>query len=122
MSSMYIRFQVPNDQKSDDDQLPNSIKKALLIVLKKILSKANPDYDDKITEVKYWLVEIDNETGIPEREIGLDSNDHAIMKMPHKNNYGYWTDNNLLLSDFNKHFVVNEIREEIFEDYWNLLD
>ena len=42
--------------------------------------------------------------------------------MPYNDNYGYWTDNNLLLNDFKKHFVVTEISKEIFEKSWELFD
>lgn len=32
--------------------------------------------------------------------------------MPYKNNYGYWTDNNLKLNDFKTTFVTSEISAE----------
>ncbi|MBK7855618.1 MAG: hypothetical protein IPJ79_12590 [Bacteroidetes bacterium] len=51
------------------------MKKALVGILTTIIPKANPDFEDKIDEVQYWLVECDNETGIPEREIGLERKD-----------------------------------------------
>ena len=60
--------------------------------------------------------------GIPEREIGLDKEGRVILKMPYKDNYGYWTDNNLLLNDFKEHFVVSEIRKDSFEKSWKLFD
>jgi hypothetical protein len=97
------------------------LKKALVGSLTKIIPKANPDFDAKMDEIQYWLVECDNETGIPEREIGLDKERRVILKMPYKNNYGYWTDNNLLLKDFKEHFVVSEISQESFEQSWELL-
>jgi hypothetical protein len=86
------------------------------------IPKANPDFDDKIDEVQYWLVECDNETGIPEREIGLDKEGKVILKMPFKDNYGYWTDNNFKLNDFKEHFVVSEISRDSFEQNWDLFD
>jgi hypothetical protein len=36
----------------------------LVGVLTKVITKANPDFDDKIDEVMYWLVECDTETGV----------------------------------------------------------
>ncbi len=69
-----------------------------------------------------WLVELDCETGIPKREIGIDKNGKVILKMPFENNYGYWTDNNLLLKDFNELFATYEINQEKFENYWSLFD
>jgi len=42
--------------------------------------------------------------------------------LPFKNNYGYWTDNNLLLNDFKELFNTSEISKEIFEQHWKILD
>lgn len=94
----------------------------MLGILTTIIPKANPDFEDKIDEVEYWLVECDNETGIPEREIGLDKEGRVILKMPFKDNYGYWTDNNLLLNDFKEHFMASEVSKEIFEWKWKMFD
>jgi hypothetical protein len=90
--------------------------------LTSIIPKANPDFDYKIDLVENWLVELDCETGIPEREIGIDKNGQVILKMPFKNNYGYWTDNNLLLKDFKEHFTTSEISKESFENHWLIFD
>ena len=90
-------------------------------VLTKIFPKANPDFDEEIDAVETWFVECDTETGIVEREVGLDKESRVIVKMPFKENYGYWIDNNLLLNDFNKHFVVSEISKETFEQNWEKL-
>jgi len=61
-------------------------------------------------------------TGVPEREIGLDSNRKAIMKMPDNRNYGYWTDNNLRLDDFKTLFAAAPIASETFNQYWEMKD
>jgi hypothetical protein len=90
--------------------------------MKKIVPMANPDCDDRITDVQYWLVECDKESGIPEREVGLNSENSPIMKMPYKENYGYWTDNNLLLDDFPNHFKVDSISQCEFDASWNLVE
>ena len=109
----YIKFQVPEIYK-------NSLEKKTLIgkLLTKIISKANPDYDEKIDRVKVWLVEIDDATKAPNREIGINDTGNIIMTMPDDNNYGYWTDNNLLFEDFKKNFDVVEINKKEFEDKW----
>jgi len=52
----------------------------------------------------------------------LDNEGRVILKMPFKDNYGYWTDNNLLLNDFKEHFVVFEISRNSFEQNWELFD
>jgi hypothetical protein len=124
MKTTYIQFDAPKSdrQTAIDGLIKSSLKKALVGILTTIIPKANPDFDDKIDEVQYWLVECDNETGMPEREIGLDKEGRVILKMPFKDNYGYWTDNNLLLHDFKEHFVVSEISKESFEESWELFD
>ncbi len=123
MKTTYIQFDArkSESQATKKGQIKNLLKKALIAILTKIIPKANPDFEDKIDEVQHWLVECDIETGIPEREIGLDKEGRVILKMPYKDNYGYWTDNNLLLNDFKEHFVVSEINKDRFEQNWELL-
>jgi hypothetical protein len=96
----------------------NIVIRCILFILKLIIPKANPDYDDKIDLVANWLLEFEDEHSIPEREIGLDANENVIMKMPYKKNYGYWADNNLRLEDFKKTFEVVEITKEYSEEKW----
>lgn len=124
MKTTYIQFDAPNNDSHSvkDGLIKSSLKKAFVGILTKIIPKANPDFDDKIDEVQYWLLECDNETGIPEREIGLDKEGRVILKMPLKDNYGYWTDNNLLLNDFKEHFRTSEVSKEIFDWKWDMFD
>jgi hypothetical protein len=124
MTTTYIQFDAPksDNQTAKDGLIKSVLKKAVVGILTKFIPKANPDFDDKIDDVKYWLVECDNESGIPKREIGLDKEGRVILKMPFKDNYGYWLDNNLLLNDFKEHFVVSEISQESFEQSWELFD
>jgi hypothetical protein len=120
----YIQFKVPKtEQKTQSDGIvKRTFKSAIVGILTFIIPKANPDFENKIDLVENWLIELDFETGIPEREIGLNKNGQVILKMPFKNNYGYWTDNNLMLKDFKKHFKTSEINNTDFEKYWNLFD
>lgn len=122
METTYIQFEVPKNenQTSADGLLKRSLKKVIIGVLTTVIPKANPDYENQIDNVKSWLVELEPDTGIPQREIGLDNKGNTILKMPYKDNYGYWTDNNLLLEDFKKHFQVNEIDRITFETKWNI--
>jgi hypothetical protein len=85
-----------------------------------ILPKANPDYESKIKFVHTWLLEFSNENQIPNRELGLDSERQIIIKMPDNNNSGYWTDNNLVYTDFlHKNFNHEIIDKSYFEEKWN---
>ncbi len=118
---IYLKFEAP---KTDKDEIKsNNVKKSItdsaIRFLKKIIPEANPDYDDKIDEVKFWIVEIDKESNLPNREIGLDRKENVIMIMPDDRNYGYWTDNNLKKEDFESHFETEEIIEKEFNELWN---
>lgn len=59
------------------------IVRLLFRIIHFFIPKANPDYEDKIGDVKYWLIEF-NEDNIPVREIGLNENEIIILKMPYK--------------------------------------
>ena len=123
METTYIHFEVlkSDSQSSSEGLLKKSLKKVITGVLTTIIPKANPDYETQIDRVKSWLIELDTDSGIPQREIGLDDKGNPILKLPFRANYGYWTDNNLLLADFKRHFQVKEIGKEIFEIKWDLL-
>jgi len=124
MAMIYIRFEAPQreSQPLKDGGVKSLLKKALINGLTKVIPMANPDFEDKIDNVKYWLLELEIETGIPQKEVGIDASDKVIMVMPFKNNYGYWTDNNLLLKDFKELFNTSDISKEIFEQHWKILD
>jgi len=116
----YIRFETAksDNRTSKDGLITKSLKKLLIKSLALFIPTANSDFEDKIDKVKYWLIECDNGTGIPQREIGLDEAERVILKMPYGKNYGYWIDNNLLLNDFKEHFIISEISKEYFEESW----
>ena len=116
----YIQFEAPkHETRTEKKSLPTKVFEGVFDILTKFIPKGMPDFENKIDEVKYWLVECDNE-GVPAREIGLDKERQVILKMPFKDNYGYWTDNNLILDDFKEHFIVSEISKEAFEQMWEL--
>lgn len=101
-------------------------RKSLLVKLGESVSKlfgsilkANPDFDSKIDEVKQWLIEYDDvEFHQAIREIGIDSQDNIIIKMPDNRNYGFWSDAGLTLNDFMK-FGISYITEDEFNNLWN---
>ena len=120
METTHIRFEAPGSatKTKGEHVFKRSIKKIFIDLLAKIIPIANPDFEDRIDNVKYWLIECDRISGIPQREIGLDAQGRVIIKMPFKENYGYWTDNNLLLDSFKQHFNAFEITREVFEQHW----
>ena len=121
MSATYIQFKDPKgDGKSvKEGKFELYFFKILGFLLSKIIPKANPDFEGQFDSVEYWYVECDIESGFPEREIGFDAAGRAIMKMPYNNNYGYWTDNNLLLADFENLFNATEISKQDFDLQWS---
>ena len=120
----YIKFKIP--EKTTETEKENIIVKYFFIefglLLKLIIPKGNPDFDEQIDNVEYWLLECEIESGIPEREIGIDKNGNVIVKMPFKDNYGYWTDNNFKFNDFIVKFKATEIEKREFEFNWENLN
>ena len=115
----YIKFRaVRSADKMNVSRFKIFFETLAISILKSVLPVANPDFDDKIDSVEYWLVECDGISGIADREIGLDQQGRAIVKMPFKANCGYWTDNNLLFNDFKKRFNTSMISKEVFEQHW----
>lgn len=60
--------------------------------------KASPDYDKRLVEVAYWLIEVDDDTGRAEREIGFDTFNNPILCAPTHQNLGMWTDSERLFT------------------------
>jgi hypothetical protein len=117
MSNTYIKFRYPD---SKVKKVPENIGKRLAkVVLGSIVPIANPDFEKKIDKVAFWLIEFENDSYYPNREIGLDSSGKTIMIMPWEKNYGYWTDNNLVIENFRTNFETININKEEFEKYWN---
>jgi hypothetical protein len=108
----------PNKEESKPNKVKDFLVNSAIGILKKIIPEANPDYEDKIDSVKTWLVEFEEETNLPNREIGLDSQENVIMIMPDDINYGYWTDNNLKKEDFENQFDTEEIENKYFDKLW----
>jgi len=109
----YIQFEEQVDKET--------FKKVFFVrILERILPKANPDFEDKIDEVRCWLLEFDSETGKVQREIGLDKEGHIVLKAPFRENYGFWTDSPCLFSKDS--FKAIEISKDNFEDSWELFD
>lgn len=120
MKNRYIRlnFQDAHVDRIDSNKVRDRAWGFVGKILSYFIPKANPDFDRLIDDVETWLIEL-NEEGIPEREIGFNSNGVPIMKMPWNKNYGYWTDNNLTADDFENLFEVKETNQVYFENYWN---
>jgi hypothetical protein len=116
MSNTYIKFRYP-------DSKVKRFRKILVRDYQKLfwnlLSQLPIRFEKKIDKVAFWLIEFENDSYYPNREIGLDSSGKTIMIMPWEKNYGYWIDNNLVIENFRTNFETININKEEFEKYWN---
>lgn len=124
MEMKYIKFKLPENitETEKDGIVKHYFWKIIEYVLRIIIPESNPTYGKFIDEVEYWLIECEIESGIPVREIGIDKNENVILKMPYKNDYGYWTDEDLLLKDFVEKFYAIEIQKNDFEESWEKIN
>jgi hypothetical protein len=113
MEAVYIRFDAPPPTLAE-----GPLKRLVKNLAERVIPKANPQFERALDHVRYWLIECDAASGIPQREIGLDAREAVIVRMPLNEDYGYWTDNNLMLEDFKRIFEVTEITHEYFERQW----
>ncbi len=63
--------------------------------------------------MRSWLIEFDEE-GKPFREIGLDESDSVVIAGPSESDYGFWSDTNMKLNDFEG----EPVSEAYFEQLW----
>lgn len=116
---VYIRFKDPKAELSLTPGRP--VKTAVINVIGKILSifipKANPDFEHLLDKVDYWEIEYDTEENATWREIGFNNDGNSIVAMPFGKNYGYWTDNDLILNDY-EDFEPSQITKKEFEHNW----
>lgn len=104
-----------------DESLQKSKNGLLRRIIRKInnIFLSNPDFETKLQEVVQWYLEYDEENNESLREIGLDSNNRIIVKMPDKRNYGFWNDTNLTIEDFENRFGIQKVTEKEFNNLWD---
>ena len=117
-AKVYIQFEDPTP--GEEKEL-TKLQKTIVNLLSKIIPKGNPDFDEKIGKVKTWFLEYNVEDNYANREIGFDKDFKIILRMPFKDNYGYWTDNHLTMEDYLK-FNPKEITKQQFEEKWQTLE
>src|SRR5688500_15041791 len=103
------------------DNPPRTSKhqKSLGEIIVKLLTfwipRASPDYETNLGQIKYWYIEVDKNTGTPQREIGFDTTNRAILFAPTDKNYGLWTDSQATFRWTDYRTVDKEIFDDIFE-------
>jgi len=114
----YLKF---DNLKNKTTAPKNRFKKIILEVFIKVISiiipKANLDFEHLIDKVDFWKIEFNLRENITEREIGFDNKGVSIIAMPMGNNYGFWTDNNLTMEDYDL-FKPTVIRSSEFDVDW----
>lgn len=120
MTYSYIKFADKTlANKKQKGKAKAIIEKTVNLIASTFISKANPDFDSLINNVTEWLLEINNDDKLPNREIGIDKYGQVLFIMPWHNNYGYWTDNQIGLDYFKSHFKAVTIDIYEFENKWN---
>ena len=127
MGHIYIKFKTDDivagsQQGTGKSRFMRSIEDTLINVAFSIIPKANPDFDGKIQHVRQWILEVDDEEGTTDREIGLDENGTVIMIMPWRKNYGFWTDSNVGLDELAKSHEMQFVDEQEFQTLWSEFD
>lgn len=113
----YIKFTTtPADP---DTKKKNRWRIKLFTTIFFFIPKANPEYDDLIDDVAEWQLEINPIDNVPKREIGKDLNGNTILIMPWRDNYGYWTDNNITIDYFKEHYSATNINKTEFVNNWD---
>jgi len=115
---IYIKFNDPKTASSNSDSNESKVHKFVAYILEKIIPKTNPNFDDLIDQVNYWKIEYNTEKHWTNREMGFDSSGKLIVAMPLAENYGFWSDLQMELEDFNK-FDIKEIEPKEFIKEWN---
>jgi hypothetical protein len=122
---VYFKFSmsVPleKNQNYNDDRY-SLVSKILGCALQKVIPRANPEFDPKLGEVQTWFIEYDSNADYVNREVGVDRNSKVIVKLPLRNNYGYWLDTDLKLDDYKKNFTVEDITPSLFQNLWEQND
>jgi hypothetical protein len=93
---------------------PDSWQVRLLRVLLFFIPRANPDNEPLYRHVKKWYLELDD-SGVPVRELGLDSEGQPLFGAPDDRNSGFWTDS----TERFQQEQFSPIRAEVFERLWH---
>ena len=124
MGLIYIKFKTDeivtnSEQLTGASWLAKTVENSLTKILTTIIPKANPDFDGKIQNVRHWILEVDEDEGTREREIGIDDKGNVMMIMPWKDNCGFWTDSSVQVDELAKSKDMTFGGKEEFERLWD---
>ena len=75
------------------------------------------DLNTKKLEILDWIIEFDEEKNYVNREIGMGVNGVVIYQAPSEKHYGFWSDADLKILDFDK-FNPKKTSEKEFNSLW----
>ncbi|MES2593500.1 MAG: hypothetical protein V4608_16575 [Bacteroidota bacterium] len=115
--NIYIKFR---DTPSTLEEKKKSLRVSkILYTILFFIPKANPEYKKFLDDVSEWLLEIDPVDNLPIREIAKDTSGKILFIMPWRNDYGYWTDNNIKTDYFMEYFKASIIDKAEFNNNWD---
>ena len=120
MKFVVIKYPDPGKAKQKEETffLIRAFKTIAFLILKLLtfwIPRSNRDYEEKLDHIKYWLIEIESDTGIAQREIGFDAWNRAILFAPTDRNMGLWADSNMIFNTEQFPNIENELFNDIFE-------
>lgn len=119
---VYIKLKNPKGEPSPPSGLlKRTIVNAVVKIVTTIISKANPDFEHLLDKVDYWKIEFNKTENATWREIGFDKDGVSIVAMPLGDNYGFWTDNQLTLDDYES-FDPKLITKDEFDNDWTVFE
>lgn len=118
---LYLKITFPNQKSSYRFTCRENLLRKIFRRILTFLFYANPDFEGEIGNIEVWLLEFEDEESFVNREIGLDRDGNTVMKMPFKNNYGYWCDVDMPYPEYLKIFKSDSISKEYFDKKWGEL-
>lgn len=113
MTTFIIKFVHPFEHNRTENS-SDKLKHFFLKFLTSWIPKANPDYENVMDKIQYWYIEVCEENGQPQREIGFDGLDNPIFYAPTGHNYGFWTDSDMTFTIDNNNVISGKKFEEIW--------
>ena len=121
METVVLKIDNPKTSNKQSSLL-TSIGEAIIKLLTFWISRASPDYETNLKYVDYWYIEVDTNSGAPQREIGFDITNRAILFAPTDKNYGLWTDSQVQIDELVKTTETSFVDKEIFNDIFESLE
>ncbi len=92
-------------------------KRSKLSVFMGRMLEANSNYIGKMSQVSYWLIEIDDDD-IPWRELGVNESHMPVLAGPTESDYGFWHDTNMRYQDFECEVISSAEFESKWIYFW----